>query len=121
MQFPLNSRLIEAFRLSGKMFTVPDFMTNTSWIFGSEEEFLASDNHVYNLIDHLASSGAKFPRIYHSCGEQDPLYSLNCQLKDKFETLGNQLDYQWQSLPGEHNWDFWDPELKKIMSFMKLI
>lgn len=111
----------EAFRLSGKMFTVPDFMTNTSWIFGSEEEFLQSDNNLYHLIDRIDQMSVTPPRIYHSCGKQDPLYSLNCELKEALMDHKNVLDYQYNELEGHHNWAFWNPELKKLMEFMKLI
>lgn len=111
----------EAFRVSGKMFTVPDFMMNTTWIFGEEEEFSQSENSLDYLVDRMDQIKGEIPRIYHSCGTEDPLYGLNRELKARFETHSAKLEYQYSEREGTHNWAFWNSELKRILEFMKLI
>lgn len=111
----------QAIKMSGKMFTVPDAIENVSWIFGAEADYAKSHNSLTCIVDNIAQTEGDIPRIYHSCGKQDSLYQMNVELKELLEKQDSKLEYHYSESDGEHNWAFWNPELKKILEFMKLI
>lgn len=55
--------------------------------------------------------------IYTACGEQDPLYAPNLTFSHQLQaTFG--AHYTWTSLPGDHDWDFWDQQLAAAFTWL---
>lgn len=72
-----------------------------------------------SLTDTLAHyDHAKWPlAIYTACGEQDALYAQNRAFSHELRTaLGDH--YSWTSLPGDHDWDFWDQQLAAAFTWL---
>ena len=111
----------EAMKAAGTMFSVSDFMDNVYRIFGDEEEYKGSKDDLEYLAKQTAASTGPKPRIYHSCGQQDPLYGLNVEFKQFMETNCPELDYHYCECEGNHNWGFWNPQLKCILEYFGLI
>ncbi|MBP8856111.1 MAG: esterase family protein [Oscillospiraceae bacterium] len=86
---------------------------NIQDIFGEDPENLEK-NDLYNVVGARIKEGKTLPRVYISCGTEDFLYETNVRAKDKYIEMG--LDVTYFEAPGEHNWDFWDPEIRKVLN-----
>ena len=69
------------------------------------------------LADKVAADGKKFPKGYIACGEQDFLFAVNEEFRDKLIGLG--ADITWEQLPEYgHEWRFWDIEIEKFLDWL---
>lgn len=92
-------------------------------IFGSPEEAVASDKNPLVLIQKLketkkADPAVVLPRIYLCCGTEDRLlpHSRVCY---KYLTEAG-FDVTYEEGAGDHNWDFWDTYIKKVIDWLPL-
>ena len=54
------------------------------------------------------------PRLYQSCGTKDYLYGMNKLFYARMTELGAKID--WRETEGmEHEWDFWDMEIRYLL------
>lgn len=66
----------------------------------------------------LAASGKPCMRVWHACGDKDPLLRNARLTRDFFESLpGNPFRYEFHEYPGRHNWDFWDARVPEMVEF----
>ena len=56
--------------------------------------------------------------MYMSCGLQDRLLEPNRRLKDHF--LENGIDLTYEETDGDHNRDFWNDQIQKVLSWLPL-
>lgn len=63
-----------------------------------------------------ALAGGTMPRLYLSCGTEDGLFDKNIAMRDQLRALGAEV--QWSQSPGEHNWTFWDQEIRKAVPWL---
>lgn len=56
-----------------------------------------------------------FPKLFHVCGTEDPLYEVNRRFADEMNAA-NVRKYSYYELPGGHYFDVWDPALKMMLS-----
>lgn len=89
-----------------------------SRIFGSPEEFAASDEDLFRLSRELKKSGGKIPQLFQVCGTGDFLYEGNVRFRDHLRALGYELDYR--ESPGTHCWDFWDANIRAVLEWLPL-
>ena len=81
---------------------------------GPEEQFSGSENDLLPLLDRLNGYNGDRPRLYACCGTEDWISSEGFQLLDGYmKEHCPGLDYQSETAGGEHNWDFWSPQIKK--------
>lgn len=59
---------------------------------------------------------AKLPRLYACCGTSDVLLPESRAFRDKAAEMGIPLAYE--EGPGDHEWDFWDRYIRKILDWM---
>ena len=94
-----------------------DKMKNLENIFGTEESYYKSLNHLDNLaIEYKINDKEKYPiSFYASCGTEDPLYDSN----KKFIAVMNENGFKikLEKRPGNHNWEFWSVDIKKAFEF----
>ncbi len=61
----------------------------------------------------IVESGENIPRIFITCGSEDPILLENtreaCNFFSSFE--GNPFDFEYSEHPGGHNWAFWDSHI----------
>lgn len=81
-------------------------------IFGDAPEALA-ENELCYVISKRIAEGTPLPKVYLSCGTEDFLYAVNQAARDRYRALG--LDVTYFEGPGGHNWDFWEPEMRKLL------
>lgn len=75
-----------------------------------------SDRDLRHLADELAGKPA--PRIYLACGLQDTLLPLNRALARDLTDRG--LDVTYREAPGDHEWDFWDSQIRCVLDWLPL-
>ena len=85
-------------------------------IFGTEEEFLASDNCLTRLAEQL--DPAKAPRMYVACGTADFLFDSN---EDFIRRFGEKFSIHYTTEEGAaHTWDFWDRQIEKVLAWLNV-
>lgn len=73
---------------------------------------------VCRLMRARAAEGASLPRLFQCCGTEDFTYPMNLKVRDCARELG--LDLTWEEGPGAHNFDFWDPWIRRILDWLPL-
>lgn len=91
--------------------------------FGDLKEAINSDKNPKVLIrtiqERMAQDpGAHMPKIYMACGTQDPLIDDNRDFRDFLK--GKAVDFTYIEGPGEHDWDFWDTYIRKVLDWLPL-
>lgn len=79
---------------------------------------LKSDVNPKVLVEQLLEEKAQFPKIYMACGEDDSLLGVNEDFV-KFLKEHN-VDVTFETGPGNHEWDFWDTYIKKVLDWLPL-
>ena len=60
----------------------------------------------------------ELPKLYQCCGTEDFIYESNITFRDYARSLGVELTYE--EGPGVHNFDFWDPYIRRILDWLPL-
>ena len=97
----------------------PLFFRRRSYVealFGPMDRLEGSDRDLRHLADELAGKPA--PRIYLACGLQDTLLPLNRALARDLTDRG--LDVTYREAPGDHEWDFWDSQIRCVLDWLPL-
>lgn len=89
-----------------------------SYAFEKNEDLTGTDDDLYALAEKVKKSGQKVPELYICVGQQDFLYKSNQEFRKHLDTLD--LAYTYDEMPGMHDWDFWDAELKKILTWLPI-
>lgn len=66
--------------------------------------------------DWIRKSGIK--RYADYCGIQDSLYPINVKFRDHLRTLD--YDFVYDEDPGDHDWDYWDPAIQRIVKWLPI-
>lgn len=70
---------------------------------------------------NLAAQSAHAPRIYHSCGTEDPFLSAARKARDVIRAVsGDPFQYTYEESPGGHEWDFWDSAIRVFIERLPL-
>ena len=86
-------------------------------LFGPLDEAIASDKNPRVLIQQLKGK-KQLPRIYLCCGTEDRLLFQSQNIRPLLEDAG--FDVTYVEGPGNHNWDFWDTYIKKVIDWLPL-
>lgn len=86
-------------------------------VFGTLSQ-VGTDNDNLWKLEQLLKQGVQVPKIYQCCGTEDFLYESNQVARRKLEQLG--VDFTYDEGPGIHNWDYWDPQIRKILDWLPL-
>ncbi len=100
------------------------FEKKTVWSYGYEEgePIRGTAEDAYWLAKHVVDAekagGGPKPELYLSCGTEDFLYESNSRLHEYLDEIGYAHTYDAQ--PGIHNWDFWDPQIQKVLEWLPI-
>lgn len=83
---------------------------------GDLDKLLESDKSPKFILKQLLAEGAKVPKMYLACGDEDFLLSNNQEFVEFLHENG--LDAAFEIGPGNHNWDFWDTYIKKAIDWL---
>lgn len=86
-------------------------------VFGDQPMDHTDNDNLWKL-EQLIKQGVSIPKIYQCCGTEDFLYESNQNVRRKLEQLG--VDFTYDEGPGIHNWDYWDPQIRKILEWIPL-
>lgn len=86
-------------------------------VFG-DSPVTGTDNDILTLLKKRLSQGCRLPRLYLCCGTEDFLYQSNQAVRQELEQLG--VDLTYDEGPGAHNWDYWDPQIRKVLEWLPL-
>ena len=92
-------------------------------IFGNLKEAAVSDKNPTWLVHSLASKklsdpNFELPKIYIACGTEDQLLPHSQNFRDLL--LENGFSVTYEEGPGDHDWDFWDTYIKKVIDWLPL-
>lgn len=77
-------------------------------------ELAGTQYDLFHLARQAAASGERLPVFYTLCGTEDAIaYDAMVETVSYCRELGMRV--LWQSLPGGHSYDLWDPQLEKFM------
>jgi S-formylglutathione hydrolase FrmB len=81
-------------------------------------EIAGTNKDVLGLAKQLKESGRAIPKMFQACGTEDFTWDFNVSARDFLRSLD--LDHTWAEGPGVHNFEFWDPTLKKFLEWLPL-
>lgn len=87
-------------------------------VFGDLETAQHTDKNPRIALEDLLRRGGPVPKIYMSCGLQDSLLESNRALRSFFLEKG--VDVTYLEKPGQHNWDFWDDQIRELLRWLPL-
>jgi len=87
-------------------------------IFGDLNLVRGSNNDIYALAQKRLQSGKPIPKLYFSCGKQDPFYLANLGAKRLLGEMGIPFDYRESD--GTHDWEFWNTEIQNILEWLPI-
>lgn len=88
-------------------------------VYGENETELNPETEDLRVIlEKQMKAGVKLPALYQCCGTEDFIYQSNVKFRDYMRALG--VDFTYEEGPGVHNFDFWDPYIRKILNWLPL-
>lgn len=88
-------------------------------VYGMNNEYYDPEQHdIETILKKQVEAGVRLPRLYQCCGTEDFIYQSNVAFRDYVRSLGVELTYE--EGPGVHNFDFWDPYIRKILDWLPL-
>lgn len=75
-----------------------------------------SSTDYYHLAKKMMEAPGDKVKLYLGCGTEDFLYEDNCKFHDYLNTLG--MEHVFSTAAGNHNWNFWDPEILKVLDWL---
>lgn len=88
-------------------------------VYGMNNEYYNPEEHdLMTILKKQVEAGVALPRLYQCCGTEDFIYESNVTFRDYVRSLGVELTYE--EGPGVHNFDFWDPYIRKILDWLPL-
>ncbi|OAB32917.1 alpha/beta hydrolase [Paenibacillus glacialis] len=87
-------------------------------IFGDVAELKGSTNDLFYLLDKLKAYDGDKPMLYQCCGTEDFLYADNQTFRKYALDLGIEVTYD--EGPGEHDWDYWDPQIQRVLDWLPI-
>ena len=92
----------------------------TVWSHAFEGVDLDADETLnsYKLAEKAMTDAENKTNLYIACGTEDFLYQENCRFHEYLNEIG--YDHVFSTREGNHNWDFWDSEIKKVLDWLPL-
>ena len=95
---------------------VDDFLKE---VYGPNLEYYRPEEEdLFVILENAVKNGVKLPKLYQCCGTEDFIYDSNIKFRDF--ALGLGVDLTYEEGPGVHNWDFWDPYIRKVLNWLPL-
>jgi putative tributyrin esterase len=93
----------------------PEFAPRLLEVFGSPGNPARAQNDIFQLLAHATQS--ELPYLYLAGGEQDRFLSVNREFVA--ELSQRHVQYEYHETPGDHDWTFWDREIRPLLSAME--
>lgn len=76
-----------------------------------------TDSDIPALLKKVSASKMK-PRLFQCCGTEDHLYENNLRVRDIAKGLD--LDFTYEDGPGDHVWQYWDVNIKRVLEWLRI-
>lgn len=87
-------------------------------VFGDMYKASLTNKNPRIALQQLKDRNGPLPKVYMACGLQDRLLIPNRSFRDFLLEQGVQLTYE--ETDGEHNWDFWNDQIQKVLAWLPL-
>lgn len=87
-------------------------------VFGNLPQASLTNKNPRVALQQLQARKVPLPKFYMACGLQDSLLLANRSFRDFLLEQGAQLTYE--ETEGEHNWDFWNDQIQKVLAWLPL-
>lgn len=95
-----------------------DHDENALGLFDDVEKAKKTNVNPKVAFDEMIAAKRKMPKFYLACGRQDDLYPANTSLRDYMKEKG--ADVTWYEEDANHEWDFWDSQIKKVIEWLPM-
>ncbi len=85
-------------------------------VFGTAENIRGSEDDLPFRAHELAKSGIPAPKLFFACGKDDGFLAVNRKYRDLLR--GEGFDLEYYEGPGNHNWQFWDEWIQKVLAWL---
>ena len=92
-----------------------DWLAEMRTVFGDLNKVPGSKHDLMALAKKVSKVAVR-PRLYQCCGTEDELIEDNIHFRDTVRKLP--LDLTYEEGPGEHNWDYWDRMIQRVLDWM---
>ncbi|PWM45149.1 MAG: esterase [Clostridiales bacterium] len=82
-------------------------------VYGDE---ISSENNVFTLLENAEAANKPLPKIFQACGNSDFVLQDNINFAEKAKALNYDIIYE--QTPGNHEWEFWDRNIKKTIAWL---
>ncbi len=86
--------------------------------YGSAAEIEGTEDDVMYLFERRMAESTKLPKLYLAIGQEDFGYVGHTASVERLRQLGVSFDYTPDH--GEHNWDYWDMHIQKVIDWLPL-
>ncbi|WP_432995237.1 alpha/beta hydrolase [Dactylosporangium sp. CA-233914] len=83
-------------------------------IFGDPPTVEGTEDDLLHLLGKVESP----PPLYVACGTEDVLYESNVRFREACAQRGIPLTTDFS--PGDHDWAFWDAQIRKVLAWLPL-
>ena len=88
-------------------------------VFGEHMEYWDENkDNLKTILKNQMEREVDLPRLYQCCGTEDFLYKDNIDFRDYARNLN--VDLTYEEGPGVHDFDFWDPYIRKVLEWLPL-
>ncbi len=89
----------------------------TVWSFAFDQDAMKRGEYTDSFVLAEKAAGQRErTKLYLACGTEDFLYEENCRFHEHLEKLS--YDHVFSVGSGNHNWDFWDKEIRKVLDWL---
>jgi putative tributyrin esterase len=82
--------------------------------FGPANSSARAANDIFKLVREVPSERiASLPYLYFDCGTEDFLFKSNRDFSALL--VDRKIPHEYRQLPGSHNWEYWDRQIKEIL------
>lgn len=82
--------------------------------FGPVNSHARQVNDLHQIARNLtAADNSSLPYLYFDCGLEDGFLATNRELAEIL--LSKKITHQYRQLPGGHNWEYWDQQVREIL------
>ncbi len=85
-------------------------------LYGSAEQWRASDENMDNLIEKMKTYEGQKPDVIFYCGTEDRVYPGCVELYEKLKRECPDMNVKGEFWPGEHNFFFWNQAVPKALN-----
>lgn len=86
--------------------------------YGNSKEIEGTEDDNMYLFRKRVEEGTILPKFYIAIGQEDFGYQNNVAAMEQLKTLG--VEFTYTPDHGEHNWDFWDRHIQKVIDWLPL-